>query len=114
MIRSPEEALPEYDLCIVGSGPSGMTVATELSASGLKICVVESGGLKRSQFADALKKVEHTGFRIREESRERIVGDTSYTWAGQSAPLDPIDFEPRPHLPAYTGWSITNKDSTEF
>jgi choline dehydrogenase-like flavoprotein len=91
-----------------------MSVATELSASGLKICVLESGGVERSKFAEALKKVEHTGFRVREESRERIVGGTSYTWAGQSAPLDPIDFEPRPDLPAYSGWPITKEDIAPF
>ena len=37
---------PEYDICIVGSGPGGMTVANELKDAGLRICVLESGRLR--------------------------------------------------------------------
>ena len=30
----PAAELPEYDLCIIGSGPAGATVAAELAGSG--------------------------------------------------------------------------------
>ena len=33
------------DLCIVGAGAAGITLAKELLGSGLRVCLVESGGL---------------------------------------------------------------------
>ena len=35
---------PRYDLCIVGAGPAGITLALELEATGLRICLLEAGG----------------------------------------------------------------------
>src|SRR3989344_1332610 len=95
--RKLQETLPEYDVCIVGAGPSGMTVCAELATSGLSILVIESGGEERSPFANALRRIETSGIAIRENSRERILGGASETWGGMSAPLDPIDYEERPY-----------------
>jgi choline dehydrogenase-like flavoprotein len=99
------DELPDYDLCIVGSGPAGLTVAAELASSGIRIAVLESGRLTRTEDADALKRVVSEGIRIKDESRERVLGGASTTWSGLSAPLDPIDLAPRPsaHCP---GWPI--------
>jgi len=30
-----------YNVCIIGSGPAGMTLAAELVGSGKKVCVLE-------------------------------------------------------------------------
>jgi choline dehydrogenase-like flavoprotein len=95
--------LPEYDLCIVGSGPSGMTVASELKGSGLKICVLESGRLKPTPHGDGLRKVLSEGIQIKDYSRERVLGGASTTWSGLSSTLDPVDMEPRPYL-EHSGW----------
>jgi len=82
-----------YDVCIIGSGPAGMTLATELSSSGKHICVLESGGIKKNKYADNLKEVMSVGeISIKPSSRERVFGGTSTTWAGLSSPLDEIDF----------------------
>jgi choline dehydrogenase-like flavoprotein len=97
-----------YDVCIVGSGPAGLTVANELvrrPALG-RICVLESGGRTTTPFADALRRVETSGIAIKEYSRERLLGGASSTWAGLSSLLDDIDFEQRPWVPG-SGWPIT-------
>src|SRR5262245_227483 len=107
MIRSlPDiaEELSLYDLCIVGSGPVGMTLLAELSRAGLKGCVLESGLQSRSFTADALRTLEQSGIKVRDNSRERRVGGSSETWSGRSAPLDPIDFEMRPYSKDHIGW----------
>lgn len=99
-------ALPLYDACIVGSGFAGLAVADELSRHGVRLCVLESGRLERTAHADRLKAVLSEGdIEIKAESRERMVGGTSATWDGLSAPLDPIDLERRPWLPL-SGWPI--------
>lgn len=115
MIIDLGEATPleGYDVCIVGSGPSGMTVATELKGSGLKVCVLESGKLKPTRYGDALRKVKSEGIEIKDYSRERVVGGASTTWSGLSSPLDPIDLEKRPFM-AHSGWPITRDELLPF
>ncbi len=101
--------LSGYDLCIVGSGPAGTTIANELRDSGLKICVLESGMERPTPRGDRLRCVRSEGIRIKEYSRERVIGGASTTWAGLSSPLDPIDFEPRPGL-ARACWPIAREE----
>ena len=96
----------DYDVCIIGSGPAGLTVALELMHSGQRICVLESGGLNPGERENAdLKDVESRGIVIRADSRERGLGGTSETWSGFMAPLDLADFEARPGL--HEGWPIS-------
>src|SRR5262245_23452133 len=107
MIRSLDDgitAFPHYDVCIVGSGPAGITVCAELIESGCRICVLESGSETKTEIADLLRRVESLGIAVLPESRERILGGATHTWSGLCAPLDPIDFEARPY---HSGWPIT-------
>ena len=109
MIRSLDDdiaAFPHYDVCIVGSGPAGITVCAELMESGCRICVLESGTETKTEFADSLRKVESHGIRVLPESRERILGGASHTWCGLCVPLDPVDFAAR-GWPYHSGWPIT-------
>lgn len=98
-----------YDICIIGAGPAGITLARELSSTNLHICVLESGGYKRESFTDDLRKIITSDLDVKSYSQERVVGGTSSTWGGLSAPLDPIDMEERPFVPV-PGWPITYAD----
>ncbi|MFN0241996.1 MAG: GMC oxidoreductase [Planctomycetota bacterium] len=104
----PEE-LPDYDVLIVGTGPAGATLANELRESGLRIGILESGKLRPSAHGDALRRVESEGIRIKDYSRERVLGGASTTWAGLSSPLDEIDFVTRPFVP-HSGWPIARRE----
>ena len=100
-----------YDICIVGSGPAGLTLANELASSGKRIAVIESGEVGKTPYADALREVKNTGeIFIRPSSRERVLGGASTTWSSLSAPLDQIDLENRPYLSHSTGWPLTLSD----
>ena len=111
--ESDDVELPGYDLCIIGSGPAGATVAAELAGSGLSICVLESGRLRITRHGDALKQVDSTGIHIKDYSRERVMGGTSTTWAGLSSPLDETDLAPRPWL-RHSGWPIGSDELTPY
>jgi hypothetical protein len=105
--------LPGYDICIIGSGPAGITVANELKDAGLGICVLESGKLKRTATGDQLRKVESEGIHIKDHSRERILGGASTSWSGLSSPMDSIDMEPRPYL-KQSGWPIERSELLHY
>ncbi|MFN0205220.1 MAG: FAD-dependent oxidoreductase [Planctomycetota bacterium] len=104
---------PDYDVCIVGSGPAGMTAARELSEAPLRICVLESGRLKTTELGDRLRKVKSDGIVIKDYSRERVLGGASTTWAGLSSPLDEIDMNDRPYL-QHSGWPIRRSELFEY
>jgi choline dehydrogenase-like flavoprotein/nucleoside-diphosphate-sugar epimerase len=102
----------ECDICIIGSGPAGSTIARELSGTALRIILLESGGFERSDEADLLNEVENVGrSRITDQwaVRNRIVGGSSHTWGGRCAPFDAIDFEERPWI-SRSGWPIAVDD----
>jgi len=95
-----------YDICIVGSGPASMTLANELALEDISICILESGTESKEDYTTELKKLYQKGIRIKEHSRERVLGGTSTTWSGLSSFLDPIDLEKRSWV-KYSGWPIS-------
>ena len=103
------DGVPAYDLCIIGSGPAGMTLARELAGAGLRLCVLESGGLRTTRHGDALREVRSDGIRIKPYSRERVFGGASTTWGGLGAALDPIDMSERGFL-RMPGWPISRDE----
>ena len=94
-----------YDVCIVGSGPAGITVAHELRDSGLRIVVLESGVERTTPHGDRLRETRSDGIAIKDWSRERVLGGASTTWAGLSSPMDDVDLAPRSYL-RDSGWPI--------
>lgn len=104
-LKNIDTSPTRHDICIVGSGPAGMTLANELSSSSLRVCVLESGNRVPTPRGDALRKVGSEGIHINDYSRERVLGGASTTWAGLSSPLDEIDMVPRDFV-SHSGWPI--------
>lgn len=103
------DALRGYDLCVIGSGPAGMTLVQELRGSGLRICVLESGVRKPTRHGDRLREVSSDGMPIKDYSRERVFGGASTTWSGLSSPYDEIDTGARPEL-GREAWPIERSE----
>ena len=111
--RDPKNGPRTYDLCIIGSGPAGLTIANELKDAGITLCVLESGGDKKSSSADKLRRVVCTGVIVKEQSRERIFGGASTVWSGLSSLLDTVDFEQRSFV-KMPGWPISRASLHEY
>ena len=86
-----------YDLCIVGAGPAGITLALELEATGLRVCLLEAGGGAYEADTQRLFEGEVIGQeypRLR-DTRVGALGGSTTVWAGWCRPLEALDFEPR-------------------
>ncbi|MEV6392327.1 GMC family oxidoreductase [Nocardia xishanensis] len=100
------------DVCVVGSGPAGLTIAAELANSALRVLVLESGGRESSDAANALDDYDNVGARRAQPDRiagDRILGGNSHSWSGRCALLDELDFRHRPWVPG-SGWPIGPAD----
>lgn len=98
----------DFDVCIVGSGPAGLSIANEFIGTPTQVCVLESGGLEEEIETQALYASESIGEPRSgdpDSSRNRILGGSSHTWGGRCIPFDPIDFEERSWV-TYSGWPI--------
>ena len=49
----------DWDGCIVGAGPAGLAVATQLAGTGLRVCVLEIGGTASDPFPHVRLTVEN-------------------------------------------------------
>lgn len=96
------------DVCILGAGAAGITLALALRDSGLSVCVLEGGGLEINDASQSLYEGTMSGIDTwtLDGMRARALGGTTAWWAGWCRPLMPDDFEVRPHIPR-SGWPIT-------
>lgn len=110
--KIPRDAQLETDLCVIGSGAAGITVATEYLRTGRSVIVIPGGGRHQSsQGLDLYRgKVDPPGsHEPLEENRLRMWGGTTTVWGGRCIPFDPIDFQFRSWVPN-SGWPIRLDD----
>ena len=97
------------DLCIIGAGAAGITIARRLIPKGWRICLLESGGLDFEPDVQNLYAGPAGGTVLPSESaylsrsRLRFFGGSTNHWTGFCRPLDEIDFTVRPWVP-HSGW----------
>jgi choline dehydrogenase-like flavoprotein len=100
------------EVCIIGSGPAGITLALELMRSNVAVAVL-AGGRRRERAADrdlyrGVIDSAHPHEPL-ENSRRRAYGGSSIAWGGRCVPLEPIDFQHRAWVPS-SGWPIGYSD----
>ena len=99
--------LSDYDLCIVGSGPAGLALASKLINKGIKFIIVESGEVNPNPEHRELNEGYSKGPRKLDlvNSRLRCVGGAGKLWAGVCRPLDPEEFDAKEEN-SLGGWPI--------
>jgi choline dehydrogenase-like flavoprotein len=104
------------DVCIVGGGAAGISLALSLSGQGLKIVVLESGEMRERAATQALYAGEVADEKLHsppDKYRQRRFGGSTAIWGGRCVPFDPIDFDTRAWVPN-SGWPISYEDLLPF
>lgn len=96
------------DLCIVGAGAAGISLALAMRNSGLDVLLLEGGLEGQDPRAQALMEGEVADPALHSPPvfyRQRRLGGATTIWGGRCVPLDPVDFEQREAVPG-SGWPI--------
>jgi choline dehydrogenase-like flavoprotein len=103
------------DICIVGAGAAGITLAVELARKGKKVLLLEGGGPIREDSSQSLYDSEIAGLPHRgiHTGRIRVKGGTTVRWGGQILELSPLDFSARTGIPE-SGWPFPKTELTSF
>ena len=111
----PNGSLLEGDVCIVGAGAAGITIAREWIGSHRKVLLLEGGGLQYEPAMQDLYRGEIVGLPYfpLQAARLHYFGGTTGHWAGWCATFDAIDFEKRDWVP-HSGWPIRREDLDSF
>jgi choline dehydrogenase-like flavoprotein len=99
------------DICIIGAGAAGITIAREFLGTRHKVLVLESGGFDPEAHSQQLYDSEvtglpHTGVH---DGRARIFGGTTTLWGGQALRFDEFDFRERSWVPN-SGWPLSRAE----
>lgn len=89
------------DICIVGAGAAGISMALALADSGLSVLLLESGGDEEHDATQALYSGEVADEAMHSplhRYRMRRLGGSTTVWGGRCMPFDPIDFEARDYI----------------
>jgi choline dehydrogenase-like flavoprotein len=105
--RIADKALVETEVCIIGGGAAGLTIAMELERAGVGAIVLESGGLTADAATGDLYRGRSAGlpYAFAGGCRSRYLGGSSNCWGGWCRPWDDWDFERRDWV-ADSGWPI--------
>ncbi len=104
----PNGQILATDVCIVGAGAAGITLAMELMGTGLSIILLEAGGRSQAGASQSLYQ-GHVNDPVRhlplDQARYRQLGGTTSLWGGRCIPFDEVDFESREWV-SHSGWPI--------
>lgn len=95
----------EADICIVGAGPAGISMARSFLGTNIDVLVLESGGFEYDSATQELCDGENVGLNYFDlmSARLRYLGGSSNHWDNWCGELQPIDYAKRPWVP-YSGW----------
>jgi hypothetical protein len=105
-----------HDVCIIGAGPVGISLAVELESYGFSVLLLESGKKKPVACIQELSDAELVSPEIHDDMRiavSRQLGGTSNLWGGFCVRYDPVDFIPRPGL-VNSVWPISYQELVPY
>ncbi len=96
------------DVCIIGAGAAGISMARKLAQHSISVILCEAGGLDFSDESQAVYQgmIEGDDYYDLDVARLRYFGGTTNHWSGWCRPLDAYDFRAK-NGNVLTAWPIT-------
>lgn len=105
----PDGTEIDADICVIGAGAAGITIARHFADTNHRICLLESGGLSLERAPQLLSRGSLGGlpYEPLELARVRQFGGSTGRagWGGWCKPLAEEDFQARDWVPM-SGWPI--------
>ncbi len=105
----------KFDVCIIGAGAAGITIANKLKKAGLKIALCEAGSYEYTEESQDFYKGKLVGdhYFDLDIARLRYLGGSTNHWGGWCRSFEPVDFD-RGYLGEEYKWPITYKELFKF
>jgi len=106
----------QTDVCIVGAGAAGISLALALAGTGLQVMLVEGGQLHPDAASQRLYEGELADPAAHSPPafyRQRRWGGSTTIWGGRCVPFDPQDFECREYVKD-SGWPISYDEVAQY
>jgi hypothetical protein len=115
-LRDLKESAPSEpviaDVCVIGSGPAGLTVARAAAERGVSVVILEAGPrnaeVRTEPYSIEFPRRAYTGATL---GRAFGLGGTSVLWGGQLLPMRREEMAARPGAPG-SGWPISLEELT--
>jgi len=103
------------DICIIGAGAAGISMALEWINTPHQVILLEGGGFEYDDQVQELYAGKSSGqhYYPLKSARLHYFGGTTGHWAGFCSPFDEIDFIRRDWVD-HSGWPITKNDLDPF
>ena len=113
--RLPNSAELDADICIIGAGVAGITMASEFVDQSQEVCLIESGTFLPDEEVQALYDIENTGHPVRENfmSRARYFGGSSNLWPGRCMLLNEADLQKKDWV-SNSGWPLKYSELNRY
>jgi choline dehydrogenase-like flavoprotein len=100
----------DCDICIIGAGAAGVSVALGLIGSCERVLLLDAGELHGKQTDTSLYEGEviNPAHALPHMYRHRRLGGSTAIWGGRCIPFDAIDFERRDYV-RLSGWPISRE-----
>jgi len=105
----------ETDVCIIGGGAAGITLALEFNKHPFRTCLIESGGFRPNAPTQDLYRGESVGlpYEFSDGCRTRYFGGSSNCWGGWCRPMEEEDFAQREWVPN-SGWPFAKSELVPY
>ena len=109
------QSIIEGDICIIGAGAAGISIALDWENTPFKIILLEGGGFDYDDKVQELYNGKITGhpYFPMKASRLHYFGGSTGHWGGRCSTFDDIDFEKREWV-ENSGWPIKRTDIATF
>ena len=113
--RRLDSNVVDADVCIVGAGAAGITMACRFAGTSLSVLLLKSGGFELDQETQSLYDGDNVSFDKfpLQATRLRYFGGTTNHWGGMTPRLSSSVMAPRPDMPL-SGWPIAHDELIKY